>query len=48
MIPNIKSIINENRSVKVVAWYLYRLLKRNTCKCYGRNNMLCLMADSWS
>lgn len=40
MIPNIKSIIKENRSVKVVASYLYRLLKHNTCKCYGRNNVV--------
>lgn len=40
MKPNIKSIIKRNRSVKVVASYLYRLLKRNTCKCYGRNNVV--------
>lgn len=37
---NIKSIIKENRTVKMIASSLYRMLKRNTCKCYGHNNVV--------
>lgn len=38
--PNIKRIVKENPKVKYILSKLYRLLKHNSCKCYGSNNVV--------